>query len=126
MNNIKLRQIIAKWFVKLARKLDPMSVSILRPRPIINFLSSERLKLVQLDRKFYKTDVFRFTRDNNPKYMIQCVKRDLADGIANSDIISWSILDDEHDYIRVKARLWVANYSQINEEEMKDFVKGNE
>ena len=123
---MKLRQIIAKWFVKLARNLDPMSVSILRPRPIINFLSSERFKLVQLDRKFCKTDVFRFTRDNDPKYMIQCVKRDLADGIANSDIISWSISDDEHDYIRVKARLWVANHSQINEEEMKDFAKGNE
>jgi len=58
--------------------------------------------------------------------MIQCVKRDLADAIVNSGIISWSISDDEHDYIRVKARLWVANYSQINEEEMKDFVKGNE
>lgn len=123
---MKLRQIIAKWFVKLARKLDPMSVSILRPRPIINFLSSERFKLVQLDRKFCKTDAFRFTRDNDPKYMIQCVKRDLADGIANSDIISWSISDDEHDYIRVKACLWVANFSQINEEEMKDFEKGNE
>lgn len=48
--------------------------------------------------------------------MIQCVKRDLADAIVNSDIISWSILDDEHGYIRVKARLWVANCSQINEE----------
>lgn len=123
---MKLKRIIAKWFVKLARKLDPMSVSILRPRPIINFLSSEHFKLVQLDRKFGKTDAFRFTRDNDPKYMIQCVKRDLADEIANSDIISWSISDDEHDYIRVKVRLWVANYSQINEEEMKDFVKGNE
>lgn len=57
--------------------------------------------------------------------MIQCVKRDLADEIANSDTISWSISDDEHDYIRVKARLWVTNYFQINEEEMKDFVKGS-
>lgn len=78
---------------------------------------------MQLDRKFGKTDAFRFTRDNDPKYMIQCVKRDLADEIANSDIISWSISDDEHDYIRVKARLWVANFSQINEKEMKGFVK---
>lgn len=112
---MKLKHIIAKWLAKLARKLDPMSVPILPLRPIIELpLSSEQTKLVQIDRKFDRTDAFRFTRDDNQKYMIQCVQRDLADAIANSDIISWSISNDDHDYIRVRARILVKKYDYIN------------
>lgn len=118
---MKLKSTIAKWLIKLAQKLDRTSVPVYLYKTISLPISSDHIKLIQVDVAFPTRDITFLGRDEFYKQAIRDVKHRLSDAIANSDMISWLIRDTpEYMEQHIRARLYVTNYAQVMDREITD------
>jgi len=105
----------------LAQKLDITSVPVKSYKNINLPISSDHIKLIQVDMDFPARDIAFLGRDEFYKQAIRDVKHRLSDAIANSDMISW-LVRDTSEYIdcHIRARLYVTNYAQVMDREITD------
>ena len=118
---MKLKSKIAKWLVKLAQKLDIVSVPVQQYKAINLPISSDHIKLIQVDVAFPMRDIVFLGEDEFYKQAKRDVKYRLSDAIANSDMVSW-LISNTPEYMEqhIRARLYVTNYAQVMDREITD------
>lgn len=118
---MKLKSKIAKWLVKLAQKLDITSVPVEQYKVIDFPISSDHIKLIQVDMAFPMRDIAFQGKYEFYKRAIRDVKHRLSDAIANSDMVSW-LMSNTPEYMEqhIRARLYVTDYAQVMDREITD------
>lgn len=118
---MKLKSKIAKWLVKLAQKLDITSVPVEQSEVITLPISSDHIKLIQVDMAFSPRQMAYLEKDELYEYVIRDVKHRLSDAIANSDMVSW-LMSNTPEYMEqhIRARLYVTDYAQVMDREITD------
>lgn len=118
---MKLKSKIAKWLVKLAQKLDITCVPVEQYKVMDLPISSDHIKLIQVNMAFSQREMAYLGKDEFYEHAIREVKRRLSDAIANSDMISW-LVSNTPEYMEqhIRARVYVTNYAQVMDREIKD------
>lgn len=118
---MKLKSKIAKWLVKLAQKLDITCVPVEQYKVMNLPISSDHIKLIQVDMAFSPRDIAFLGKDEVYRQAIRDAKYRLSDAIANSDMVSW-LISNTPEYMEhhIRARLYVTDYAQVMDREIKD------